>query len=315
MTEPRPLKERLKPQVPLRFPNFEKHFEISTANAYTFDATDCRDWYYEMLAQILEAVESNRYLPIYRMGDGEYRFALGESFGRESSPWRLSLRQLVREFVTGLKGKKGYHKSGSGEYGFEEYSPSEREQVYSVFTECLRYVSKHGILALGLHDRPIYQTFIPEIFDWFDSYQILINRKNYYHVYAIYALMHGPDRFALLKGRRILVITSLTPVKQRGIEAGLRKIDVADVQFLEVSSSKAMFDKINLEAVEQPVDVVLIGAGVGSVNILAQLEPLQTACLDVGFALSTLANPDLRWNRPFCIPDDEFDMSKVRWLR
>ena len=74
-----------------------------------------------------------------------------------------------------------------------------------------------------------------------------------------------------------------------------------------------MFVQIDLSKIQRPVDLVLVGAGVGSVNILAQLATLNTACLDVGFALTTLENPDLRWNRPFCVPDDEFDLQKINF--
>ena len=71
---------------------------------------------------------------------------------------------------------------------------------------------------------------------------------------------------------------------------------------------------MNLSSIQSPVDIELVGAGVGSVNILGQLAPLNTACLDVGFALSTMGNPELRWNRPFCVPDDEFDANKICFL-
>jgi hypothetical protein len=74
-----------------------------------------------------------------------------------------------------------------------------------------------------------------------------------------------------------------------------------------------MFDQIELTKVQGSIDIVLVGAGVGSVYVLVQLAPLNTACLDIGLALSTLANPDLHWNRPFCVPDDEFEINKIRF--
>ena len=36
--------------------------------------------------------------------------------------------------------------------------------------------------------------------------------------------------------------------------------------------------------------------------------------LITGFALTTMGNPELRWNRPFCVPDDEFDANKIGFL-
>jgi hypothetical protein len=312
-----PLRQQLTPCIELRFPGFEKHYEVINPRlrAYAFERMDGRTWYTEFARRVLSAQSERSFLPIYRMGDGEYSFALGGRPSERLPLWKLPPRQLLKRLRDRLGGRDGYHRSGSAEYGFEEYSAIESEQIKDAFTICLRQVASKGALLLGLHDRPIYQAYIPAILDWFDANEICVHRHNYYHVYAMYSLMHGPDRFALLKDRRVLVVTGLSPEKQQGIEAGLLRVGAADVQFLPVSLNKAMLDVLDLSSVRVPVDVALVGAGVGSVNVLVQLEPLKTPCLDVGFALSTLVNPELRWNRPFCVPDDEFNLKKVRWLK
>ena len=48
--------------------------------------------------------------------------------------------------------------------------------------------------------------------------------------------------------------------------------------------------------------------------MLRQLEPLGVPALDVGFALDIMAQPELRWRRPFCVPDAEFDPERVEFL-
>jgi hypothetical protein len=126
--------------------------------------------------------------------------------------------------------------------------------------------------------------------------------------------MHGPDRKRLINGRRVLIVSGLTDDKRRGIKRGLTEGGASDIQFLPISPKKALLDTIDLGQIRRPVDLVLVGAGVGSANILVQLEPLGVPCLDVGFALSTLGNPELRWNRPFCVPDDEFDPERIKFL-
>ena len=308
------LRNRMTPCVELRFPCFEKHYEISSSKtkAYAFEPIDGRDWYNEFRQHIYDAIEAHRFLPIYRMFDGEYLFALGRSC-KELSPFsRLSpsrLAQSLRQFI------RVQHRSGSIEYGYESYGPAELNIAKLIFVEQLKRVAEKGILALALHETPLSRPYVPAILDWFDANQIPVHRNNYYHFYGLYALMHGPDRYSLLRDRRVLVATGLTPEKKQGIAGGLRRVGAADVQYLPVSTSKSMLDCLELSAVVPPVDIVLVGAGVGAVNVLSQLEPLQAVCLDVGFALSTLVNPDLRWNRPFCVPDDEFDVKRVRWLK
>lgn len=308
-----PTRIRLQPCIPLRFPNFEKHYELGTADAFAFEMIDCRDWYHEMVSRILNSIQMKHYVPIYRMGDGEYSFALGARPQNKRPLWKTSPRYILERLKSQFHGRVDYHKSGSVEYGFEEYTDIERQRILDHFIKCLRKVAGSGFLALGLHNRPIYEAYIPAILDWFDANGVILNRTNYYHVYAIYALMHGPDRFQLLRDRRVLVVTSLTDEKRVGIETGLRRVGVSDVQFIPISSTKSLFDTLDLNTVTMPIDVALVGAGVGAVSILAQLEPLQTACIDVGFALSTLASPELRWNRPFCVPDEEFSPKHMRF--
>lgn len=309
-----PLKERLAYSIPLRFPNFDKFYQIGPRPPVTtlsFEDLDCRDWYREMVEQILKAIEDHQFLPVYRMGDGEYRFALGR---RARKPWhQMSLREIARTAWVHLTGKAGVHRSGSTHYGLEEYTREEIAELHPVFVRCLREVAEKGILALGMHANNIYKDYIVDILNWFDENEIDVRRENYYHVFSMYVLMHGPDRDRLLKNRRVLVVTGLTDSKREGIETGLANVGVADVQFLPISLKKSLKEKLDLSSVKLPIDVVLVGAGVGSASILCQLAPLQTACLDVGFALSTLANPELRWYRTYCVPDSEFDITRGRW--
>lgn len=311
-----PLRERLGLHADLRFPHFEKHFEISNpkSRAYAFETVDAHAWYAEFTSRVFSAVDEHRFLPVYRMCDGEFIFALKGS-PQDKLPWhRLPLRRLARRLIRRATGRTG-HRSGSHEYGFESYTAAQVREVDATFINGVRFIAERGILALCLHDSPLSQPFIAEMCEWFDEHAILLDRTNYHHFYSVYALLHGPDRDRLLGDRRALVITGLTDAKRKGIDAGLRAAGARTVQFLPISQTQSMLDRVDLGGIEQPVDVVLVGAGVGAANILTQLEPLSTVCIDAGFALTTLADPDLRWNRPYCVPDDEFIPSRARWGR
>src|SRR5207245_1658189 len=139
-----------------------------------------------------------------------------------------------------------------------------------------------------------------------------IDAGNYHHMYSVYVLFHGPDRERLLRGRHILVVTSLTPTKRASIERGLREAGAARIQFLGISSDKALLDRLDLTQVHHPVDLVLVGAGVGSANCLDQLRPLGSVAIDAGFCLSTLGDRDARFQRPYCVPDEEFDPARMQ---
>jgi hypothetical protein len=312
-SKPLSLRESLTPCVDLRFPDFEKYYENGlTAKAYAFESIDCREWHERTIQNIFDAIENRSFCPVYRLSHGEFIMALGY---REEKLWhQRTLKQNLGILYRWLTNRTNAFRSGSNEYGYEEFSKEEIPRAKDRFLECLRIIAQKGILAAAFHDTPGYKAYIPEFLDWIAANQIRFDSANYAHFYSIYVLLHGRDRHRLFNQKRILVVTGLTEGKQEGIEKGLLREGAADVQFLGVSPSKALFDVLDLSSVRLPVDLVLVGAGVGSANIVVQLEPLQTACLDVGFCLSTIANPDLRWNRPLCIPDEEFDIARFPWI-
>lgn len=319
MTAPAaPLRNRLKPRVRLHFPGFERHRALSDVledptRAYAFDDTDCRASYRRFADDVIAAVGARRYLPVYRMGDGEFSFALGAL--EEVLPWhRLRPRQAARRILKRLTGRAGEHRSGSPGYGWEVYSSAERRALVDRYATELAAIARQGYLALALDESPLYSRFLPYALDWFDARGIALHAGNYQHVYAMYVLMHGPDRDRLLRGRRVLVVNHADDARREAVTRGLQELGAAGVEWIQVSRDKSMLDRIDLSALSGPVDLALVGAGVGAANVLTQLAPLGVPALDVGFVLDVLAEPELRWNRPFCVADDEFDTQRIRFL-
>jgi hypothetical protein len=313
-----PLRARLRPRVALDYPGFARTRALALAvgntdPVYAFAAEDCRDWYGRFAGDVLAAVDERRFLPVYRMGDGEFSFALGTP--EERLPLRrLRPRQLARGVLNALTGRRGGHRSGSPGYGWEVYSPRERRVLLDTYAADLRLVAERGYLALALSESPLYRPWVGEILDWLDARGIPLHAGNYQHPYAVYALMHGPDRERLLRGRRVLVVNHADAARRAAITGALDGAGAARTQFLSVSREKAMLERLDLRAVEGPVDLVLVGAGVGAAGVLRQLEPLGVPALDVGFALDVLARPELRWRRPYCVADAEFDERRVEFL-
>jgi hypothetical protein len=312
------LRARLRPRVQTDYPGFGRTRELAlavgnTEPVYAFAEEDCRDWYRRFADDVLAAVDEHRFLPVYRMGDGEFSFALGPP--EERLPLcRLRPRQLARAVLNALAGRRGGHRSGSPLYGWEVYSPRERRALLDSYAADLRLVAEHGYLALALSDSPQYGSWVDEILEWLDARGIPLHAGNYQHVYAVYALIHGPDRERLLRGRRILIVNHADAARQAAITAALARTDAARTQLISISREKAMLERLELRAVGGRVDLVLVGAGVGSASVLRQLEPLGAPALDVGFALDVLAQPELRWRRPYCVPDAEFDVERVEFL-
>ncbi len=281
---------------------------VWVVRAHAFRERHCHEWYRECADKILGAMGTGTHFPLYRMADGEFQFAIGPAANRRPL-WRQGPRALLRRTLRGPP--KNDHRSGATCYGYESYTEEEVAQLQSRYPAMIREIASDGILALALHDSGLVNDYLPEILDWFDDHDIPLTEANYYPMYCVYVLLHGPDRARLLGDKSILVATGLTDAKQQGIQRGLLRAGARQVAFLPLSHSHAMFDRLDLSGLRGDFDLVLVGAGVGSANVLLQLRPLRTVCLDVGFCLSTLADPTLRFQRPYCLPDDEFDPGKV----
>ena len=77
------------------------------------------------------------------------------------------------------------------------------------------------------------------------------------------------------------------------------------VDWVTISTDRSMFDKIHIEKYINLIDVVLIGAGVGKLNILRQLELLKVPCIDIGFYIEILADISKKYERTMCCTDIE----------
>lgn len=309
----RPLRDRLVPRVELTFPGFARHDDPDwPVRAYAFDATPCHDWYRAFVDHVIGALGTGRHLPIYRISDGEFRFMVGPPTVRRPW-WQWSPRMMAMRASEIMHGARRAHRSGAALYGYEFYTAEERRALELNYASLLRRVADEGILAIVLHETAVVRAYAPEILDWFDVNRIAVHAGNYHHMYSVYVLFHGRDRERLLANRNILVVTSLTSAKQSSIERGLRDAGASRVQFLGISGDKALFDRLDLTRVQGAVDLVLVGAGVGSVNCLDQLRPLGAVAIDAGFCLSTLGNPDVRFQRPYCVPDEDFNPRRMEF--
>lgn len=253
------------------------------------------------------------YLPIYRMADGEFVFMVGDrataaSASRSPVP---ALRSLVGRGLRHVR--RNRIKTCWGEaYGQADYALARVR-----FEESLRKVARTGILAPYFVIRPDRwgERFFPPVCEWLESRAIEITKENFIPFYAVYALLNGPYRDRLFKNRTVLVVTHVNPGREEAIRGGLDAEGVGAVHFLPISANRSLLDDIELDDAARDADIALVAAGIGSVNILAQLEPLGIPCIDSGISLECIANPDRRWERPFLIDDSRVTPGELREYR
>lgn len=287
--------------------------------AFASFSPDSSETQFEAFAGQVHRSLGRSYLPIYRMADGEFAFLIG---------WHPPLKgdrttrstQGLRQFLGGLR-RRIDPRVSTTMWG-ESYSRTEQVVAHSRMEQSIRHIAEQGILALYLMNRADRwgEQYINPIIDWHASRQISLNTSNYVPFYFVYALLNGPARKQCYQDRHILVVTHLTDSRGAAMEDGLRREGVASVQFLNISADRSMLDQIDLSSVRRPVDLALVAAGIGSANILEQLEPLSVPCIDSGICLECFIDFNRRFERPFLLDDQRmeaqrFEPDLLRFLR
>jgi len=293
-------------------PGFEKSYPKGLFKCPAFSGKPSNEWFLSFLKEIEDAM-GHRFLPIYRMGDGEFQVCVGyrHRYRTEGESLWHYIDTLLRATISQLRKKlsgAGFSARTSRRANGDDFSSQELSVVRLKLKENIRYVAKKGYLALKFScrkDSMFAQHYIMPFSNWLEKIDVHLSDTNYIDVYFVYAMLTGPYRRKIYDGRRILVITSLNETKREAIEKGLKAEGVADVQFIPLSQGRSMYDKIDLSTINKAVDLVLVGRGIGSADILCQLEPLNTVAIDAGYIIECLAYPELKQKRSFCWPDEE----------
>jgi hypothetical protein len=274
------------------FRRFDDHdfFHLFPENIPSFE-------YYEKFKQaIFKAAEKKEYLPVMRMCDGEYIYSIGK---------RKSYYQGFASVIKNQIGKLIHtHTTSWG----ENYTRAQNLLLKKKFPQLLKFISEHGYIANHFLYTPSHfcEQYIHPIIKWYAQNDITINNNNFSAFYFVYVLLNGPDSLLLYKNRRILVISSFKGDKRNSTEMELRRRGAVAVFFQTISATQSLLDTIDLNPFKGNVDIVLIAAGIGSANILVQCKVLEVPCIDSGFCLECLANPDIRSERIYGVPDQEF---------
>lgn len=295
-----------------RLPGFDRHFELGTTFVRSFREIDCRDWYREFVDRVLASLGTRKHLPVFRLSHGEFIMAVGRQVDA-SAPIGTRVLHHLAKLARGAGLLPAFY-SGSKDNSYEQFSKSELASAQECFRRHLRDISREGIVAAAFYENAGYQQYIPKVLDFLAQNDIELTADNYVPFYGVYALLHGPDADRLFRNRRVLVVTSFPGDKRERLTSELLARGASSVQFHSVSPVRAMFDTIDLNNISQPIDITLVGAGTGAAAVLAQVRPLGSLAIDAGFAIDAIAFPEKRWNRPYCIPDSEFDINKVNFI-
>lgn len=254
---------------------------------------------YDNFVENLMSALGSRYLPVYRMADGEFLFCLGWRPPLSREPQK---NEFINDIIRGFREKKKRLR-GFGTMWGENYTAWESFKGRHKLPALIRRIVREGFLGLYFMRREDLwgEEFIVPMTKWFKKHNILLSEQNYVPFYMVYAALSKEKE--LFHNRKILVATSLTPKRREGIESGLKDAGAAQVEFLNISATKSMFQDIDLGKIKDHPDLVLTGAGIGSANVIVQLDNLPAPVIDAGIFLECLINPAHRAKRPFLLPE------------
>lgn len=304
----------LEKSIKYEIPGFLKHYH-SEWKTFAPEEIDCQEWFYQFVERI-KLSRGTEFLPVCRLSDGEYKFLLGTPPVSPRVPISKRLYIYAKRYLRRYLKPSGFQANTRPQVSSGSYSKQEWEKARTLYGEGIKWLAESGILAMHLSyfKRPTIEHYFKPLKEWLRKEQISLTLENYVPFYFVYALLLGPKSKDILGNQRILVIHSAKDGKRDNIKKSLLHEEAKEVQWLEISASRSLFDKIDISQYIGKIDLCVLGAGVGKVNLFPQLQSLGVPCIDAGYVFEVWADSENRWNRSFCVPDDMMDFDKITFM-
>jgi len=277
-----------------------KDFNSEDREVYLFKDDNCDDLLDAFYKRIDNLIGRKEHFPIIRIADGEFQFLLGKNVFNLRKPFHKLVVHLIRQLFEKILKPKFEAKSRT--YTSGVYNHSDRDNVKNQYSECLKYISEKGVLALYTTIKPGFYTeqYLASLFSFFERESININENNYIPFYFIYIILTNKKYSNIYKDKDIHLITSFDNERKVKVEKTLKSFGVKSVAWTKISRDRSLFDIIDLGGISKNVDVVFIGAGIGKVNIFNQLKKIPAIIIDAGYIFETWENPALVKERDYC---------------
>lgn len=282
-----------------------------------FDDVNTNVFFKNHAEKIIQSI-GKRYLPIYRMGDGEFNLL--------KLYFKLPCKTIIKKVKSNLKTllikrnfygtviKTNHFKELVNLFSYRYVRTCTGETIYQSdfyaikerLIRDMKKISNNGYIAPNFNLKGSYANDLYPVFKWFRTYNVPLNAETYFPCYMVYALLNSKYAEQIYSRKNILIITNLNSEREFKIKNTLNKYGAKSVQFYQISAYRAMFDTIDLSKIKAKIDLVLVGAGIGSINILTQLEPLKTVCIDAGFVIETFVDPKLKLRRIYLCSDADY---------
>lgn len=290
------LKEKFKYSSPLKIKGFPEKNWYGGLSYRLISPKSIQDQFTVFAEKTIESI-GKKFLPIYRMADGEFLILLGGEFQRK--PKETTCHHILRTTKEKIRRTLvGYQTCWGEKYNILEYN-----QAINVLTTSIIKIADRGLLALyfAIRGDKWGEHYFEPMCHWFERNGIVLNETNYIPFYFVYALLNGPFKGDIFDGKTVCVVTFINNTRKTKIESGMLQQNAKKIIFYPISRTKALFEQVDLQKLEDKPDIVLVAGGIGSANLLCQFQTLCVPCIDCGIVIDCFVNPEKRLQRPFLL--------------
>jgi hypothetical protein len=277
-----------------------KNFDSEKRSVLLFEDKNCDDLLDIFYTRVSSSISEKNHCPIIRLADGEFQFLLGTNEFNIRKPFHKLVYHLIKQYLDKIF--KPSFEARSRTYTSGVYSHSDKRSVKEQYAECLKHVSEDGVLAIYTIVKPKFysEQYLSRLFSFLDKLNIELNNKNYIPFYFIYIILTNPKYSKIYKDKNVHLITSFDDERKSKIERTLKSLGVKSITWTKISRDRSLFDTVNANDINQNVDIIFVGAGIGKVNIFNQLKGIKTLIIDAGYIFETWQNPALTKERDYC---------------
>lgn len=248
-------------------------------DAYSFEKMDADKWFKAFGDEVI-AARGKRYLPVYRMADGEFRFLFGH---------HISIRKLsIRRLLVFLKYEifKIQFKTSWG----EGYDRAEKRALVECLIQYIKAISEQGYLALYWNENAIdaYTEYNHVIEDRMGGIGVGLSQKNYVPFHFCQGLLATRLDEVICRAH-ILVCSGCSFEEFLSLETTLLSRGAAKVTFVRCSKTNSLRDDFSQLSLGGQVDIAFVAAGIGSAKVLCDFRMLSCPVLDIGSYIHVLS--------------------------
>lgn len=278
-----------------------KRFDKEKRKVFLLKNQNCDRMLELFFKKILYIINENKHFPIIRLADGEYQFLLGTNEFNLRKPKIKLIYHICKQYFEKILNKRFEAKSRTYTSGRYDVKKS-RNDIIKKYSACLQNISQKGILAIYTIIKPDFYTeqYLPRLERFFEKNNIKISYDNYVPFYFVYILLTNKRYSSIYKNKHIHLVTSFDKIKKIKIEKVLKSYGVKKITWTKISEDNSLNDNIDIDKLENNIDIIFVGGGLGKVNIFNQLDNFPSLIIDAGYIFETWKEPKLVRERNYC---------------